>query len=242
VRFEILCELWKILNSIRHVAHVFLQSLDREVRWRPDGLACWKSLLELLVSTEEANTSSNEITDHVTGVCVMNGFHESLNSNIDHKSSLIFIIDAEKKSFNVELSSISLEESLGDLGKVLFLNVHLGLLSKMNLGSGSSNLLSKSEKILLFPVGGGILELIRDLNMVLGKHSSEVSLLRSWLSELLRNFVELILLGKTAISDGFFNLLYEICGILDGIWVVLGLEVIVEFGGISIHSLSIYDA
>jgi len=144
-----------------------------------DGLADWKTLLELLKGCDYGNHASNGLAD----VLLLPGFFEGLNGNIEHQSSLVFLVDANEKVLKAEVTSETLENALECSGSFLFLLLSkegLGLLSNNNLSSCLSTLVTKVFPVLAFVVRDGCRNFLGDFDTIEDEVLAEVPGERLW--------------------------------------------------------------
>lgn len=203
-------------------------------------LTSWETSVELFVSSGDTKSGTKEVTDLVLPVSSMKEFVEGIPGSVKHESGLILVIDAEEKSLKVELDAIGLEETRGHLGKVVLLDVHLGLLSGVDLGGSLSDLLSEGIEIFVLPAGDGRLEIFVDLDVVDGDASLLAPLERGWLDHGVGELTEFGL--NSAVSLGEFGLLHQLLDISIEFQVVVALDILLELHSILSKSLDILDA
>lgn len=85
-----------------------------------------------------------------------------MDGNIEHEESLIFLVNADKKSIEIEVSSVSFEETLLDLSKLNIVSrvSHLdkGFLTEKSLSSGFSDINTELLPVCLFILSGSIID------------------------------------------------------------------------------------
>lgn len=158
---------------------------------RDDTLAVWETLLKLLVSTQNTNGSSNEVTNHVLSSGIVESLLEGLHSDIKEESSLILLIDAQKELVEIEFVSKGVEEALVELGLLRLLRVlkikGLVLLgrSKENVGNSLTALLTKVFVFLGIVVRDGSSYLFSDIDTIVDDVTTNVPGEGDWVLEFL---------------------------------------------------------
>jgi len=138
-----------------------------------DCLADWKTLFELLKGCNYRNHASNGLTD----VLLLPGFFEGLNGNIEHQSSLVFLVDANEKVLEAKVTSETLKNALECSSSFLSLLLSkegLGFLSNNNLSSCLSTLVTKVFPVLVFVVRDGCRNFLGDFNTIEDEVLAEV--------------------------------------------------------------------
>lgn len=110
ILLEVLGHGGEVLQWVRDEGHGFGDSAKVELGL-DDCLADWETLLELLVGTNSTDDDTNGITKSILPGLVTESLLKSLVSNVKHKGSLIFLVDAEEKVLDVDLSTESIEET-----------------------------------------------------------------------------------------------------------------------------------
>jgi len=229
----------KVGESVGEVAHRLLNWCD-VLGAGENVLASWKTSLELLIGTNSTNSNTEKIANLLLNVWSVEELSEGLNSGIEHKGGLILVVDAEKKSLEVEGDIVGLEDTLGDLGKLVLLHVLLGLLASVDLGDGSSDHLSVGLEVLCLQAGDSGLEIGVDVNVVDRDLTLLSPLEGGWLGEGVDHFGELGLLG--AVSLNTFGISHNLLDITVQLQEVFSLDILLEGDTIIDEFLDILEA
>ena len=205
-----------VLDWVADELHGSLNWGEVELRF-DDVFANWKSLLELLVSTDNSHDSSDSITDGILGSGVMKSFLEGLVSDIKEKKGLVLLVDAKKKVQDVEVTSESLKETGVHLSQFHFLLLLLALRSEENVGSSLSAILTEVIPFIRLVVSDSRLDLMGDLDTIVDDVTSNVPGEGNWALEGLSDFGKLspVSLEGAAVLHAVSNLVDGISNILD---------------------------
>jgi len=197
------------------------------------------------------SNSKDNCGNGILRALVLNGSLQFLESRIKNEKSFVFLSNAGKKGKDINVSTISLDDSLFDLGKLNSVwrgsKLDSRLRTKDGLSSGHTNIFTKLLPVSVVVLGDRVFDFGEDIFTVDHEILTNMVSEGRWATEDLSHLSKLfpVSLEVRAVGHALLNSLQDVGNLLDTINYlrnILGLEVLDGFLGIGEDVLSIGDA